>query len=608
MNDPVRYATTALTIRTLLISGGIAVGGALVELTVLRATKVLQPMQPLSQDYFWTVPLAQLGATLLVVLPSVLVGVWRPRQAPFIAYFAAAFVAFLDVLLLVPRLSPYAAALLATGLSVQTARVIARDTRWLQRGVRAAFGLLVCLLVLGAGIWISERRPHTTTGMTGTGGNVLLITLDTVRAANLSLYGYRRETTPNLSRMAQRAVVFERAFSTAPWTLPSHASLFTGRFPHELSTGYRTPLDGTHKTLAEYFLAKGYATAGFVGNLEYCGRDTGLSRGFQHYEDFPRSIGQVVANSTLLRMVADNFSLRRLLRNDQHLNRVGAASLNERALAWLSSQHGAPFFMFVNYFDVHEPYLPPPAFEGKFGPGRRLGRHSPLHHAMWNPAMPRGELSPDDLREEVDEYDASLAFLDQQVGLLLNELELKGLLDNTLVVITADHGEEFAEHRVLEHGYSLYRASVQVPLLVMLPQRVAAHRRVSTPVSLRDVAATIVDVVAEPSAFPGESLASEWGRARAAGSPDRRTPVLSELTRPPGGMPSWYPISKGDMDAIVYQGVRYIRSGDGTEELYDLEVDPWERQNVAADGRHQTELDAARRNLAAALVGDRASR
>src|SRR6185436_4544555 len=103
-----------------------------------------------------------------------------------------------------------------------------------------------------------------------------------------------------------------------------------------------------------------YRTGAFVANLKYCGASTGLSRGFDHYEDYPRSVGEIAATSTLLRNIADNFGVRRLIQNDQHLDRVHAADLTARALPWISAQSGAPFFLFLNYFDAHEPYLPPP--------------------------------------------------------------------------------------------------------------------------------------------------------------------------------------------------------------------------------------------------------
>jgi arylsulfatase A-like enzyme len=388
-------------------------------------------------------------------------------------------------------------------------------------------------------------------------------------------------------------VVFDQAYSVAPWTLPAHASLFTGRWPHELSVGYREPLDEQSQTLAEHFAARGYATAGFVANLGYCSRSTGLARGFGHYEDYPRSLGQVASNSTLLRTVADNFNVRRLISDDEHLNRVTANDINRRFQDWLVTNRDAPFFVFLNYFDAHEPYLPPPPFDRQFGPGRQHGRFSPLHHAQWDPAAASRELDPVALTEEIDAYDGALASLDHQLGVLLDDLSARGLLDRTLVIITSDHGEEFAEHRVLEHGYSLYRAALQVPLLMILPGVVPEALRIPTPVSLRDVAATVVELTGgTASTIGGTSLSRFW-----LGDDESGSPVVSELSRPPGNLPEWYPVNKGYMRSLVHRGFRYIRNGDLTEELYALEADPWERLNLAADPRYADILREASTRL-----------
>lgn len=565
------------------------------ELLVLWIQQLQQPMLRISADFAWSVPITLLVVIAAATVPPLLLSHWRERVGVAAALFAAASLAFLDLLLLVPRLAPYAAALLAAGLAVQATRFVLKDAARTRRVIRSSFPAVGGLLIATwGGIWITSRPASATSVRPGSGTNVLFITLDTVRATSLSLYSYRRETTPNLVRYAARGVVFDRAFATAPWTLPSHGSLFTGRWPHELSTDYETPLDDRHPTLAEHFSGLGYATAGFVANLGYCSRGTGLARGFAHYEDYPRSLGQVVSNSTLLRTVADNFTIRRLIENDEHLNRITARDINDRFLGWLRTKPDAPFFAFLNYFDAHEPYLPPAPFDRTFGAGRQNGRHSPLHHAQWNPAAPSKELPADELQEEIDAYDGALAYLDQQLGALLDDLAVRGILDRTLVVITSDHGEEFAEHRVLEHGYSMYRPALHVPLLLILPNSVPAGRRVRTPVSLVDIAATVIDLAggASSQTLGGNSLSRLW-----KGVEPGEATTLSELTRPPGDQPEWYPIRKGDMKALVYRGFRYIRNGDNTEELYSLEFDPWEARNLAAAPGYASILIEARSTL-----------
>ena len=152
----------------------------------------------------------------------------------------------------------------------------------------------------GDGVARNGRDSSPDRGPPRAGKNVILIVLDTVRADRLGVYGYERDTTPNLARLASRGVRFARAFSTAPWTAPSHASLFTGRWPHELSIGWDRPLDSTHATLAEVLAADGYLTAGFVANTTYCSYETGLDRGFAHYEDYDVTLRGVLLCSSLV--------------------------------------------------------------------------------------------------------------------------------------------------------------------------------------------------------------------------------------------------------------------------------------------------------------------
>jgi arylsulfatase A-like enzyme len=353
--------------------------------------------------------------------------------------------------------------------------------------------------------------------------------------------------------------------------------MFTGRWANELSSTWRSPLDDTYPTVAEALSAHGYATAGFVANLHYTSRELGLARGFAHFEDYPVSLGQLVHCSALVRTVATNFRLRRFLRNDELLSRVSADEINQRFLAWLAARDSTrPFFVFLNYFDAHLPYLPPPPFDRQFGPPPS-GKVSLLGRWIIHPR--RHQPSAQDIAAGMAAYDGALAYVDSRIGALLDQLDRQGLLDKTVIVITADHGEEFGEHGVFGHGDSLYLASVHVPLVIAYPPRVAA-RRIAEPVTLRDLAATVVDLtdVSVTPAFPGRSLAQLWAApARGANAPE---PVLSELRRPTGVLPA-VPVAKGDMTSLTGTGRRYIRNGDGVEELYDVDHDYWESRNLA---------------------------
>ncbi len=584
----------------------LALVGAFAEVVILYVKRRQQPLLAISGDFVWMAPLALLTVVIAIVaLSALLARMWRPAASAAIALFVSAAAVALNLLMLVPGLSHYAGALLAAGIATQVTRVVRGHPDAAVRLMRRSLIPVVSTFVIaGAFMWNSLRpavvRPAPPADSRAGSPNLILITLDTVRAANLSLYGYSRQTTPRIDQFARRGVVFEEASATASWTLPSHASMFTGRWPHELSVDHATPLDGADPTLAEYLRDHGYATAGFAANLKFVGASTGLNRGFSHYEDYSRSLGEVASSSTLVRTVANNFRLRRLIRNDQHLNRMWAADINARALDWISGQSGSPFFVFINYFDAHEPYLPPPPFDRQFGPGRREGKYSPLHQWLWNSAVGRRLLDDAVKQEELDAYDGGLAYLDSEVGLLLDGLERQGVLDNTVVVITSDHGEEFGEHGVYEHGYSLYKAGVHVPLIVVAPRRAPAGLRVATPVNLRDLAATAVDLVGlgANAPFRGWSLAGLW-RQDDPGVPAGRggpSPSFSEISPSPR-QPDWYPSTKGDMKALVHQGLRYIRNGDGREELYDFSADPWEQTNLATVPERQPDLAAARAEL-----------
>ena len=605
---------SAVTLRVFPI--WLALLGAFVEVLVLYFEKRRDPLMLLSGDFYWMAPLALLAVVgSVVAVLSLLTRLWRHRAIVWLSLFAPSSLIAVNLLILVPGMAHYAAALLATGIAVQVTRgVLARPEAAARLMRRSTVPLVLAFLAFGGFQFLSSPAPQFPSSSvpqipsSTSHPNVLLITLDTVRAANLSLYGYARHTTPQIERYARQGVVFAEAQSTAPWTLPSHASMFTGRWPHELPADHDTPLDGAFPTLAEYLRDRGYATAGFVGNLKYVGAGSGLNRGFGRYEDYSASIGEIASTSTLVRTIADNFRLRRLLENDEHLNRITADELNARALGWMGAQKGAPFFAFLNYFDAQEPYLPPAPFDRQFGPGRAHGRHSPLHHWLWNPAVGHRPFDDAERQEEIDAYDGGLAHLDAVIGRLLDRLDEQGILANTLVVITSDHGEEFGEHGVYEHGYSLYRTSVHVPLIVIPPRStgtpVAAGAggtpaSIVTPVSLRDLAATVVDLagLGEGAPFPGSSLAGLWRGTSTMGSP-----LLTTVTPSPG-QPDWFPSSKGEMKALVHEGLRYIRNGDGREELYDFAADRWERTNLAALPERQQALAGARAALDRLMPG-----
>jgi arylsulfatase A-like enzyme len=530
-------------------------------------------MAPVANGLFFLIP------ALLLALASRVV----PRLVSFrLVAFIFSMLSLAALFLLYPKIFPYASVLLAAGIAFQLSRILTRHRAGTQQLVKRTMGTLVVLIVLLAGGMIGyqaikERKTLVALPAAPAGApNVLLIILDTVRAANLSLYGYQRETTPNLERLALGGVRFDHAFSTAPWTLPSHASLVTGRWPHELSADWIAPLDKARPTLAEYFTNRGYTTGAFMANVGYCSWEFGLARGFAHYRDFPIGLASIVSSTSIGRQIDRSFLLRNLVRSDQHLVRVHAPVINGGFLGWVDGRGNRPFFAMLNYYDAHGPYLPPPPYDKKFSATGRSGNLSPLHRYL---ARPRRTLpAPEIVQREIDQYDGALAYLDQELGKLFAALKERGLLDNTIILVTADHGEEFGEHGIFDHGNSLYRPSVEVPLFIVAAERAPSGRVIDAPVSLRDVARTLSQLAGDDRAvpFPGSSLARFWTEPTAG--PD---PVLAEVSK---GLrtPGWYPVSRGDMRSVVADSFRLIRNGDGSEELYRVVEDPWEKKNLMA--------------------------
>jgi arylsulfatase A-like enzyme len=595
-----------------------------------------------SRDIIWMAPLFYIVALLIAALILAVIA-WRwSKFIPLpITVFIFCLPGVLSLLLLAPGLHVIASFLLTIGLAVQVARMAAGNPVGFYRLVRATFGwtniffkkkgnqpqsrlaqsqtvpsddllpnrrqFLVRATATLAGLAVGTRGWTTLTEQSALTRlpsisqkmpNILLIVLDTVRAQNLSLYGYHRLTTPNLERFAKMGVSFERAFSTAPWTLPSHASMFTGRWSHEHQADLFKPLSNTYPTLAEILSQYGYLTAGFVANLDFGSTPYGLNRGFQHYEDFPISLGQTILSTSLGQEITNINQLRQLTGYLDLLNRKDAARITNDFLTWFQRRdQNRPFFAFLNYYDAHQPYFPPEAFELKFGPKRDRGDFLYFTNAaeraeMWN-------LSPDGIHIELDAYDGAIAYMDHHLGVMFDELANRGTLENTLVIVTSDHGEQFGEHRLFGHTNSLYMPTIHVPLLIIPPKGISVGQKIADLVSLRHLPATVMDIIGHgaEAPFPGTSLAGYW-----QGSGIKSEPILAELT---GGRFFWlprYPVAKGNMKSLVIDRYHYIKNGDGVEELYDYESDPAEEHDLTNSDQGRQLIAQFRTSLDAILA------
>jgi arylsulfatase A-like enzyme len=558
----------------------------------------------LSPQIVWMTPSAD---AIVLAIPGLIFAIvmWRwPGTPAFrIATFVFAFLACLSVLLRVSWLQAYAAMILAVGLAVQTSHLVASHCWGFLRFVKRSLGVIVAIVLLMAislYSWqsLAERRALAKLPPASPGApNVLLIVLDTVGAEHLSLYGYSRPTTPQLERLAKTGVRFEHAISTAPWTLPSHASMFTGRYPHELSVQWHAPLDSAQPTLAEVLTARGYSTAGFVGNTVYCSSESGLNRGFAHYEDFTVSAKQIIPNSSVVEKIADHDTVRRIGFSEESFGRKTAERINSDVLNWLAHKDPQrPFFAFLNYFDAHAPYAPAKPFDSQFGSRQPSSNPRVKPSEKWSEA---------EVQAELDAHDGAIAYLDQQVGLLFDELQKRGLLENTLVIITSDHGEEFHEHGVMAHGWSTYLKALHVPLMIAFPSRVPSGKSVSEPVTLRDLPATVLDLLnlSDQSKLPGSSLVRYWDSSRDSAGV-ARSPLLSELGLQTRDVPEQYPIlrGKGSLDSLIVDRYHYIKSGDGREELYDWQSDPSEKTDLVRSDVAQRTMEEMRKTLERTLA------
>jgi arylsulfatase A-like enzyme len=418
------------------------------------------------------------------------------------------------------------------------------------------------LLVLGSTAWgglrvrplwiePSESRGAKSTDSTAPRApNVILVVLDTVRADHLSLYGYPRKTSPNLDALAADSLVFDHAVASGNYSLPTHASLFTGLLPsqHGAHKQFGGALAGTFRrldsgladgvqTLAATLGAQDFTTGGVSSNFVYLARWTGLQQGFASFDDRPkRSLGYHPFSFPFLRRLIDPDS-----RPIESAEWEGP--LISRAGVHFATTAKEPFFLFLNYLDAHNPYFP-------------RGEH-----------LFRGDGLGSDTRP-IPAYDSEIAYTDAAVGSLIGELRLRSALDDAILVVTSDHGEFFGEHGFGFHMAGAYEEVLHVPLLVRYPKGLPPGR-ISRPFGLHEVHRLITDL-----AF-GRSI--DWVRAE-----EDAPRVLAQV---------WGRVSPDDESAgaralepdanIVYQSTyKMIDRRSGADELFDLENDPNETHNL----------------------------
>lgn len=575
-----------LTLVSALLSGLVQVA-AIVTMQKLRGEIV-----SMGPHLVWMIPLANV---LLFLVPAVLVMVAiRGRSeegSRKLVVFVATFLGFLNLTLSIPRFHQVASIVLAIGLAVVTVRVLVPRWMWVtihaRRAMVALCGLVVVLAVavVVRGRLGESRAVRNLPAARSGAPNVLLLVLDTVRSLNLSAYGYRRPTTPMIDSLSRRGVIFDNAMATSSWTLPSHGSMFTGRYAYELSADWEVPLSLDYRTVAEELSERGYLTGGFSGNLTYVNRYFGLNQGFDHFEDFAITPGEIIVSSKLGRDLVNSRWFRRLTGYHDFVGRRMADDLTNRLLAWVGEGRERPFFGFVNYFDAHEPYLPPEPFASRFVSSATVRQNlNMLHMQHRAERLDKPSMTPAEVQREVDAYDGGIAYADQQVGRLLSELENRRLLENTLIILVGDHGEQFGEHNLFEHGNSLYQPAVHVPLIIVGPG-VPGARKVEEPVSLRDIPATILEFIqGETDGFPGRSLRRTW-----EGTSSRER-LFASLR-----------LAGGQEMIAVRDGDYYLIRRRAKEELFNLRSDPAELNNLIGSPAMEAVFHSLETSLDSAL-------
>jgi arylsulfatase len=409
---------------------------------------------------------------------------------------------------------------------------------------------------------------------------LLLVTLDTTRVDHLSAYGYPRGTTPGLAALARQSVRYDRAWSTSAWTLPAHASLFTGLYPSShgarfdsagdavLGTRVRMPiaqwvragaLAPEHTTLAERLAAAGYRTGAFVAG-PWLHRSFGLLQGFDTKDD-----------------AVSGFAGR------------PADEVTDRATAWLedlSSEPARPWFLFVNYFDPHAPYAPPPGYDDL----PRAKDPVPDVDAVVAGTRP---LTGDERQILVDRYDGEIRFMDHHLGRLLRAVRAAPGGERALIVVTADHGEAFGEGGRMGHTYWLGEEILRVPLLVRHPDGRGAGTVSTAPVSLVDLLPLVSAELGLPAPEDVDGV-----------PPGERRVAFAELSREPTAAVRYGERLDRDLGAVIDWPFKLTRSSRGERTLVKLDADP--RERPVDDARRARalarELDAHESELGRARV------
>jgi arylsulfatase A-like enzyme len=544
-------------------------------LNASRAYPVILAPYKTSAQVLWIAPLLDIALFLLASMGiTIFLSIfkrWIREIRLDILYGLFYFLGFFTVLNALKLIHPASAAALALGLAVVVARGIRRVASRLTINLRRnLFWVPLVILLLGVGVAAYDNvtedlRYQRLAVPSEFKTNVLVIVMDTVR--------YDRFTAPkseflvpNITRLAKRGIRYENAWPTTSWSLPSHASILTGRYPDEHCADLPgLNLNIAYPTLSEFFSAQGFITGAFSGNSAWVTPEY-LGRGFLRFNVY--TIEDQLRRTSLGRIV--NKMLEKLGINPAGLGKK-APQVNQEFLDFLEDYPNRPFFVLINYMDVNQAF-----------------HKEQLSHPFWVDEPP--------VEEVLQAYDESLTLLDSQIGDLFDELERRGILDKTLVILTSDHGESFGagashDHNPNGHGTSLYVEQMRVPLFVLHPTEEAWEDVNNQLVSLAQIPTTIVQYVGyDQSPFPGSPLPLIISQGKESKNP------VSETEQ---GVRATLNYDENHLRSLLWDDWQYINNlhPPRGEELFNLYTDPYAQQNIARENSLVDQAQAALNKL-----------
>ncbi len=449
------------------------------------------------------------------------------------------------------RIALISVVVLAVGLSATANRMVPAEKRrrrvlWRSAVVMSA---VVALAVVGVeyGARWHQRRATSALPPSAVGApNVLIVVVDTLRADRLASYGYTKGATPAMTRLAGEGVQFDWALAASSWSLPSHVSLLTGYQP-AMHGAEMDMYDGRFPTLGEALLARGYGTAAISANTLVFSTAQGFGSGFLRFDDSFYSLLDGFSRTMLGRRI--HKTIASALHWIYHPVKRTAADVTLRATDWIEQRGQRPFFLVLNYFDVHNPVAHVTAARG-------------------------------------DAYDDAVADVDAALGNLMSYLDDEGLTGDTVVAVTSDHGESLGQHGLDGHGTSLYIEQVHVPLILRFPPRIQAGSRVAAPVSLTSLPNTLLELAGATALqpFPSPSLVPLWRNPDAG----LEWPMpRSELRYRP-----WHHTLQGQdlLQSLLDLPWHYVGHSLADDELFNVVDDPGETTNLAKDVRSRDVL------------------